>query len=335
MKASLRIKILLMVFICVAVPVGVLGTISYTRSQAALQEAAAQSTSEQVLKTIDTINVSLNALGKYVQALSFDENVIKAAKGDVAYKDSAYGIIVKLQESNKDFVETMGFANSSGVAIMNNDNPNWNANVSDRAYIMAAIGGTPSMSEVVISKVTNNPVVAIAYPLVDNNTVVGCVFGTINFAKLTEYVESIKVGKSGYGYMINRKGMIINHPKSEKEFKEDVSKTTNKELKVQVDRMIAGETGEGFYTYEGVYKYVSYAPVGTDWVVAATANYDDYMSSAKKIRNVTMLTAILSLLIAVAGAWLYATRSIVKPVKQLEMLMTAAGEGDLRVKSKI
>jgi methyl-accepting chemotaxis protein len=134
--------------------------------------------------------------------------------------------------------------------------------------------------------------------------------------------------------MIDKSGLIVYHPDSTKILKVNASDNASDDLKTIINEMKEGKTSEGFYTYENVYKYVSFQPVG-NWVIAVTADYNEYMSAALSIRNYTIIIVLISIIIAMICAYGYSTKGIINPIKNLEKLMKRAGQGDLTVKVSI
>lgn len=335
MKISLKAKLMVTFFILISVPMGILGYISYTMSSNSIQTSIQQQLKEQtsdtsalIEKTIGSVKSSLeiaslnNDLGKAVQNLS-TENV-----------DEAFEYIKSVQESNKDFMEVLIITDAYGKVVIDSQTKEPDIDLSDRDYMKKALSGSEAVSEVLTSRFTGNPAIFIAYPLKDGDKIIGTLVGSINFNSISSYAAKVKVGKNGYAYMIDKNGLIVYHPDSSKILKENASDKANDEFKLIINEMKAGKASESFYTYNNVYKYVVFQPVD-NWVIAVTADYDEYMSAAINIRTDTIIIVIISIIIAMICAYLYSTKGIINPIKKLERLMKRAGEGDLTVKINI
>ncbi|QXM06186.1 methyl-accepting chemotaxis protein [Crassaminicella indica] len=334
MKISLKTKLVAMFFIFIAVPLIILGTTSYMMTSNSIQDTTEEKLSEITIKTADVINETINSVNKYIEILSHNEDLVKVAAGDSTEKGKVFKYLSELQKDNSDYVEALIITDAFGKGIISNKSENFNMDLSDFDYIQNALKGTEAESDVILSKITNKPVIAVAYPLRIDQKVVGTVVGSIKFENIYKHASKIKIGKTGYAYMINRNGLLVYHPKAEKILKENVGNANNKELKALVDKMKKGETGEGYYTYEGVRKFVKFIPVNK-WILAVTADYDEYMSAANKIRRNTIVITAIALLVSMLVAYILITRNIINPIKELEKLMTKAGNGDLTVRSKI
>ena len=249
--------------------------------------------------------------------------------------DTAFQYIKDVQKSNKDSMEVLIITDANGKVVIDSQTKEPDIDLSDRDYMKKALSsGSETVSEVLTSRFTGNPAIFIVYPLKEGDKIIGTLVGSIKFDSISTYASKVKIGQSGYAYMIDKNGLIVYHPDSSKILKENASDKANDEFKLIINEMKAGKTSDAFYTYNNVYKYTVFQPVD-NWVIAVTANYDEYMASAISIRNNTIIIVIISIIIAMICAYLYSTKGIINPIKKLEKLMRRAGEGDLTVNINI
>ncbi len=335
MNFGLRKKLVASFIILISIPVVVLGFMSYTMAANALQETIEQQLSDTTKQTAEAISGDMKAARNILNVMATNENlaevILDQNNGELSSRVFTY--LSTLQKENSDLFESLILTDAQGRGVMDNSSINTTADYAQREYVQEALLGSVSLSDVIISMVTGNTVVAVGQPIKADNQVVGVLIGTINFNQIVKHATKIKIGESGYAYMVDREGLLVSHPVQEKILTENLSDTASGELKQLVERMKAGEAGEGFYSYEGVYKYTCFEPVES-WVVAVTANYDEYMAAALSIRKQTMILIFSALTIALLIAVLI-SNNIVKPIKQLQSLMEKAGQGDLTVQSEI
>ncbi|MCY6370823.1 methyl-accepting chemotaxis protein [Clostridium ganghwense] len=334
MKVSLKTKLVSMFFIFISIPLITLGVVSHNMSSRSIQHITEEELREITMETGDAINETVDSVNKYIQLLSHNEDLARFSAGDSTLSSKVFKYLSKLQNENNDHIEKLIITDTLGKGIISSENENYDVNLSDCDYVQDALKGSATESQIILSKVTNKPVIAITYPLMLDGKVVGTITGTIRFEKISNHASEVKIGKNGYAYMIDKNGLIVYHPKSEKIFKENVGDINNAELKSLVDKIKSGESAEGYYTYEGIRKFVRFIPANK-WVVAVTAEYNEYMSAATKIKKDTIIITILSLLISILLAYFLTTRNIINPIKALENLMIKAGDGDLTVRAKI
>ncbi|MDP4178212.1 MAG: methyl-accepting chemotaxis protein [Bacillota bacterium] len=333
MKLSLRTKLMLAFTILIFLPISILVCFSYKMSADALQSSIQQQlmndasqTSEQIQKTIDSAKY-------WLQVASLNDSVGKTAESSSSI-DTSFQYIKDLRQNNNDFMEEIIITDAKGKVIIDSDTKEPNIDLSDRDYFKKAIGGTEAVSEILVSRFTGNNSVFIAYPLKNGDKIVGTLVGSIKFNAISKESEKIKVGKSGYAYMIDKGGLIVYHPNINKILKENLSSAADKNLRSLVDKIKSGKNSQGFYTYNKMYKYAVFKPAG-NWIIAVTANYNEYMASAIEIRNNTIIIIIISLIIAVICAYIFSSKSIINPINNLKKVMKIAGDGDLSVSISI
>lgn len=335
MKISLKTKLMITFFILISIPMEILGYISYTMSSNSIQATIQQQLREQTSDTSALIEKTIGSVKNSLEIASLNSDLGKAVQNlSTENVDTAFEYIRSVQESNKDFMEVLIITDAYGKVVIDSQTKEPDIDLSDRDYMKKALSGSEAVSEVLTSRFTGNPAIFIAYPLKDGDKIIGTLVGSINFSSISSYAAKVKIGQNGYAYMIDRNGLIVYHPDSSKILKENASDKANDEFKLIINEMKAGKASESFYTYNNVYKYVVFKPVD-NWVIAVTANYDEYMAAAINIRTDTIIIVIISIIIAMICAYLYSTKGIINPIKKLEKLMKLAGQGDLTVKIDI
>ncbi|MEO3943857.1 methyl-accepting chemotaxis protein [Gorillibacterium sp. CAU 1737] len=332
MKFSLRAKIGIFLILVISITLISSGTLSYRLSSNALQDSIEEqvrsktlSAAKQVELTVDNIQTSLLIAGSNTNLAA-----TAAHQSDYATDLRVFTFLTNIQKESAEFIESLVLVDKDGKAMISNTTKSPTFQVGDQAYFKEVIQGKKTISDVMMSKESSKPVVYIAEPLRVDETVVGALVATVRFDKLTAPAAEIKVGKSGYAYMLNRDGLIIYHPVQEKVLSENVSESKSKDLNALVATMKKGESVDGFYSYEGIYKYVSSQPAA-NWTISTTANYNEYMEPAFAIRNDTLLISIICFVIAIALSYVLSHYGIIRPLKRLEDAMTRAGDGDLTV----
>ena len=334
MNISLKMKLIFSFFVLIVAAVSVLGVMSYKMASEALQDVIEQSLRHSTDQAAESISRTLTNAEGILDVASKNNSLAKtAARTDGASGIESFQFISQVQSENKALFERLIIVDARGRSVMDSENQVSNTDLSDRDYVQESLRGKDSTSEVIISKFTDKPVVAVAHPLELEGKIVGALVGTINFNGISEHAAEVEIGETGYAYMLDRQGLIVYHPKKDKILVENLSQTSSTELKTLVEKMKQGETGEGFYTYEGVYKFVRFEPAGK-WIVAVTANFNDYMAPALTIRNRTLAIVIIATIIALIIAYLVSA-GITNPIRQLQSLMELAGQGDLTVSSEI
>jgi signal transduction histidine kinase len=166
-------------------------------------------------------------------------------------------------------------------------------------------------------------------PLLDkNNRVIGALgLGYTNMnSYLKKTLSSIKVGKTGYVYIMDSNGSVILHPDVK------VSNIGNYDFSKKIIR-----TKNGVIEYElnGIYKLAAYRYFEPwDWYIVTTANYDDLKSSSFEILKTSLITALIIFILGSILA-VFMANTLVKPINKLKNYMEIASKGDLSVHSDI
>ena len=221
-------------------------------------------------------------------------------------------------------------ANASGIifagTLKNGDTaPYAHLDVHDRAYFTAARSSRrPVISEPMISKVGNVPIVVITVPLAaTNGDFAGLVGLSVEVDYLAQIIASQKLGETGYPFAIDRHGLMIAHPDPERVMKLDFTQVPGAQRTAQ--RMLAGETGvENYVSSQGEAKIAAFAPVpSTGWSVAAGQETAEFTAPIRRLRSFLFLLIGACLAAASVVAIGFAAR-ITRPIRDVSRTLAAA-----------
>ncbi len=190
----------------------------------------------------------------------------------------------------------------------------------DREYVKKALAGEPNVSDIIISRVTNEAVLMYATPIERNGRVVGALIARRDGNTLSEITDDTGYGDKGYGYMINSKGVIVAHPDREKvmnqfnpveESSNDSSLTSLADL---FKKVAAEKTGISDYSFEGKDLYAGYYPIeGSDWFFIITAEKNEVLSSIPELERIIYRILIIVLALSIVLVYIIG-RSIANPI---------------------
>lgn len=329
---NLSIKMQLAAGFCLMLVIscGVIGLLSYNSATRVLQ---------------DTIDESLMKLamesGKYVR-LYLDREFL-ALEG-VANRHVVQSM--EWEKSQKPALENetkrlgylgMGIVYPDGTARYPDGST---ANLGDRDYVKAAFTGKTTISDVIVSRVTNQSVVMVAAPIYKSGSkeVAAVLIARKDGLFLSSITDGIRYGKKGYSYIINHKGELIAHDNREfvltaRNFLEEgKTKAEFRSLSEMFQLMVKGETGYSEYWFMGSYRFFGYAPIpGTGWSIAAGAQKAEVFAGFYEMRLQFFIYSGLILFAGLVFAFFFAS-GISRPVRRLaDGLRTMAG-GDFTVK---
>ncbi len=231
----------------------------------------------------------------------------------------------------------MGIVGLDGVAKYVDDKT---ADLSDRAYIQKALKGEVNHSDVIISKVTNSPVMMFAAPIRNEaDQVIGVIIIRRDATWLSEVSDILGYGEKGYAYMINGKGSLIAH-KNRKYVLEQtnfIEKAKNEPqfttLANMFTKMTKGESGFDSYPFLGSVRFFGYAPIaGTAWSVAIGGMKDDVFSEVYHIRTVMIILSVIFIFLGIIFM-AFLAKNILRPIRntvtQLEKVSQSVDQGNL------
>lgn len=332
---NLMKKMMLRMTLLILIPVFIIGYGAYKQSSDALESAAQQEAMKMTQLHAQMIQDKLDSIHKIVQITSKNGTLLELLENDTLDGRIAMeNYLHNIQNENSELIEMMIFVDKNGDSIVSDQKTEVSVNVADRQYMQETLQAKEGVfSDVLVNRETGKTIVVATAPVKQGSSVEGVLVATILFDNIKTIVSDISIGSEGYGYLVNNDGLLICHPNQEYENEKNLYDSSD-ELDVILDDMTSGGSKDGYYTFEGVYKYVAYAPVN-GWSIASTANYDDYMAAALKIRNTSIIISIAALIIAMITAYLFTKFGLIRPIKQLVDVMLEAGKGNLTVRTNI
>lgn len=226
MKLSLKVKMSILLFLIISVPLGISGAVSYQLASGALQKTIEEELRGTTNSTAGAVDAELEAVGNDLGIASRNSTLADFAGNPSAasLRNTAFNYISGVQKDNAKLLESLIIADTHGKALITSSSESPGLDVSDRAYFQEALQGKDAVSEVILSRETNQYIVAIARPLRVNDQITGVLIGTALFENITSPVTGVKIGEHGYGYMIDRTGLIVSHPEQDKVLKENLGR---------------------------------------------------------------------------------------------------------------
>jgi len=324
------------------IPVFVVGFMSYQKASSALQKQSmtqAQGIASDLARLTEKIlkGEAAKAASMAAQKQIRDMAELVAEKGienSAGRIDEVFNDLKHQFAQMGDHYQGIFITNAQGWiynGILDNGDRYQDIDVGTQPYFTTAkANGKTTISNMFISKATGQPVVTVCAPIQSVQGRFTGLLGTVIKANyFTDLISSRKIGETGYGYMINEKGLTLAHPKPEYILK--LNLTSIAEMKEINDKMLAGQTGVASYRFKGTDKIAGFAPVPiTGWSIGATQNASEFLSASTSIRYSTLLIAILTSVI-VAVVVLFGARTITYPIIRAVGISDQLSKGDLTV----
>jgi methyl-accepting chemotaxis protein len=194
-------------------------------------------------------------------------------------------------------------------------------NVADRQYFQKSVQGQIVVSEVLKSRTTGNPIVVVAVPVKDGETVRGVIYGVLDLSWFsTKFIANIKILQTGYAFLYDEKGVFIAHPDRTKILQ---TKLTDFPWGQQMQQMRNGKLA---YHFEGINKSsVFRASDSLHWGFVATAPDAELNAPVYHMGRINLLLAGAALLVGVL-VMVFTARSIMRPIHDLAGQLSAGAD---------
>lgn len=318
---SIKAKIAAVMIICAVLSLGMLGTLNYFNAKQMLL-----SDGEDIVKTLAVDNA--DKLGLWVEMRKAEMHVL--ANSPVVLEGNKQAILNYLAAESKRnpiYLRFLIVDNQGNAAYTNGST----ANLNDRVFWQKAMKGEANISDPVVSKIDGKMVSVVAVPIKVNNQVVGMLGGTVTVDDLIKYVLEIKVGQTGYAYLVRQDGLTIIHPDKELVMKYNAltDANANADIKAMVQSMTKKERGIIQYNSQGGLYYGGYAPIpGTDWSLGISVPVSELTTKLNSLTVTSVVTGVIIILLAILVSIAFA-RYLVRPLNILNKYAKQFAQGDL------
>ena len=219
---------------------------------------------------------------------------------------------------DKNTYELFFLTDDKGIVIADTSEGKYRGtDLSRGEYFKEALKG-----ETVIGKVTDSEkgaYVIVAGPLKSMDKGVGTIGAIVSGWKLNtlnKRIGELKLGKTGFAFLVDNKGMIIVHPEKELMMKTNIGDLKGMESVAR--RMIASEEGIQECPYKGDDKIVAFAPIqAAQWGVGLVISKKELMGPIRNMRNIIMLAGIIVIAVAASIILWTVQRSISTPINRI------------------
>ena len=333
-RFSIKLKLLLIFGFLLLVAGFSLGLLSMKLATAAVKEKVELQLKDKAQDIATIIDGRLKAFFQFLEGIAraqilHDNNATWKEKSVYLAKEAKFNNEIKELE----IIDIQGKLYKTDGRIVD---------VSDRAYFNEAKKGHNYFSEPYISRSDSKLTITLSTPVYNlNKQVIAIIAADLPAIWLSNQIDDIVVGKTGYCYILGPEGNTLAHKNEELVRKVanaiEMAKTDSslRELAAFQSQALEIDTSEvGYYSYKENYNISSYATITiTDWTVIIVAPYSEFMGTVQTLRLSMYGIGMLILVIALFITFIVASR-MVKPIKTTVDALQgiAQGEGDLTVR---
>ncbi len=320
---SLKFKLVLVILAVTLIPLVVVSILMFYRFNSML-------ISNIETQEVRTATSNAEALNTWVEGKVSQINELIKAHPEFKKMDMEDTIqtLKKINESDIE-VETSVVADKDGNSI--NDS-NLKVSIADREYfIRAKETKKVAISDVLLSKATNNKILSIAVPVLDDsNNFQGVLLSVVSIKALENSIGKLKVEKTGYASILSQKGNFIFHPSSDYINKNYSDIIENPQAKGIFSKEIMAKD-YGFVSYpdnSGKEMIAAYSVVPSlGWKLLITVPKAEVFDTLNKTRLVVQIIIVITIILVIIVSILISAY-IAKPIKECAYHLKSLANND-------
>lgn len=337
-------KLPLTIILLVTIPLTILSFIVYFQSTSFLNKKSMKQISQAVDIEKKGLSAWVYAQKKETGLSAQKEAIVDFVKDRSEDNLNRYSRTDSVKEINKMLRERVNATNElqlslvvdkNGIVIASSDDSVVGISVNDRDYFKESMQGKDYISNILIAKNNGEKTIVASSSIRDKNgNVLGVLANTIKLNRIEEFIDNVKIGETGYAYLVDSESRIIAHKEKDKLG----TVVENEKIRSAAAKINNGEpmtADSGFYRYQGEIKYMEYDVVpDTKWILVVTQNVRDIISSATQLLYIILFTSFITVIVGIFISIRF-SKSITNPITQLMEVMDKAAKGDLTVQSEI
>ncbi|MCP2238933.1 methyl-accepting chemotaxis protein [Thermoanaerobacterium thermosaccharolyticum] len=325
---SIRIKIFILLTVFIVVPLLITGYYSMNEAQTILKyriDKSNQAALEVLNNYVDMVKQNAEISLNDVANSSDLKNYIKSGDSS-SLLDKLKGV-----EDNNPIIMNAYFTLADGKTVIYPVQDVSGVDLTKRPWYQDALqsGGAIASTEPYEDILSGKPEITLSKAIFDDNqNIVGVVGVDIDLSKLSDAISGIKIGNTGYFYLMTKDGTVISHPNKSMLFTKVTKYSFGKQLLSLNNKTIE-------YTQNNQKKFASVKKLsGFGWIGVVTASIQELNSDTNAIRN-TMITVIIICLVLGLLLALIFISSITNGIRKISKTMEKAASGELVLSTDI
>lgn len=333
-RFSIRNKLVIIFGVLILTAGIILSSTAIFIAEKAVTEKVADQLSEKAKDTAALIDERIHSFFLFLEGLA-KMPILK--DNDISYSEKLKILSSEILENK--YIKVFGLCTVEGNVI---DSFGRTGNVLDRKWYQNALNGKNFISEPEISKGTNTLAMTFAVPIFDKNkSVIAILLADVDGFWLSNIVDDIKVGKTGYCYIVGQTGNTIasnqrKYVMDEWNSMKEAEKNKMFQALADIEKKSITEDEAGFAKYiwtDGLMLAGHIRMKGTGWGVVVHAPIEEFMGKVATLKK-TMYTLVTGVLLTSIIIIFFISIKLVKPVVAVVRALKeiAQGNGDLTVK---
>jgi methyl-accepting chemotaxis protein len=335
---KLRTRLLIGGLTTLVIPLAIIGIVSVYQSSKSISDIQNEHLQNISMSLVHALEIGMNEQLLTARNISYSNSVI-AASEKVAHhgeKSSRNEILLaqkeltKIKDGEGDRFSSITLVPKNGVVYASSDSGKMNGlNLAGRDYLDLAFKGTANVGSTVVSRATGRVICTAACPIYASKgkEITGAVVMAVELKYLTDIIDKMKIGKTGYPYLLDKNGFFVTHP-----VKEDILKVNVRQIKGMesvVSLMSERKPGLTETAKDGIKRVAAVHPVEiAGWTVVSSIPKEELLLPARFTRNVIITLSLIFLILASTFFYFFA-RGIARPMAVVVGAAQQIALGDL------
>ncbi|WP_372008925.1 methyl-accepting chemotaxis protein [Paenibacillus chitinolyticus] len=328
-RNSLKVKIPLLLLILALVPLLVSEYFLSNQFTSVLRKSIEENQVKITTYTADYISSTL------VQKVSTVQSVIQNHTEMGTQTEAQKIAILKTMSENDTEVKIALFADKDGQAVDQNGKKSSLAN--DETFKSVKDTKKRVVSDIIKDSSSNQYSLKVSAPVIGaNGEFAGMLQTSINPSRMINQVNKVKIGETGYAYLMSKEGIYMVHPQTDRIGKPLSDMATPERLELFKKTVLVKEQGQVAYKEkDNTNKAAVYEEIKVPgWRIVVTGNSDEIYSQVDQVNFVAKIIVLVSAIVVVAAAiWL--STFILKPLLGISAMMKRIAGGDLSRRLKV
>ena len=328
MLRSLKSKFLVPTLGLIIIGMGIMATSTYSKTTEALKDQAQNSNNASLTSLTDLVDVWVSGLKVQMLDLATIPSVRNSVLADNNDSQALASATEALTQAvkNSQIPDYINLINSQGEVISSSNPKLVGKNYADRGYFKAAINGEVYVSKALISRTTGKAIFSISCPVRQEGKITGALVSIISIQTFaSKFIDTVKIGESGYLTVLDDKGTVISHPDKTKITKLNIPDTFSWGKEV-----VSNPSGMVSYSFEGEKRILFFKKSdATSWIIASIIPEKELFAQAYAIGLFIAIAAVIMVLVIGVGISLLLNINVIKPVNGLVNIAKRLAAGDL------
>ncbi len=331
---SIRKKLLIIFGLLLIIAVAVQGTVATIMGQRAIRKKVATHLMDKASDTAQIIDAKVLI---FLQLLEDLAGMSSIRNPSIPIWDKM--AILKKEAARNDRILELDIADMQGNFYSVDGHI---YDVRERPYFKVASSGKNFVSEPYIEKASGKLVNTLAVPINDENrNIIGILTADAPGTRLSDDIDDITIGKTGYCFILGLNGTTIAHKNRDLVINQDNFQETAKTdesfasiANFAKKAMAETVSSVGYYNFNGLDNIGSYATMQTTgWTVIVRAPIEEFMDEVNTLGYSMIALGVILLIVALIFV-LFIARAMVQPVRTVvdALKNISQGEGDLTVR---